>query len=123
MSMRNKCQHWCGKLNDRQVLDGKLICTALKQITVKSYNNSASRENVSEHKFARVHFYLKLPSMNLTETVSQCVCSEHSDRKTHVLHEPSKGLEHNLRSELRVAYTESTINFGKFISVAGSFYL
>lgn len=35
----------------------------------------------------------------------------------------SKGLEHNLRSELLVAYTESTINFEKFISVAGSFYL
>lgn len=121
--MRNMCQHLCGKPTDRQVVDGKLICNALKQITVTSYDNSASREYASELKFARVHFYLKLPSMNSTETVSQCVCSEHSDRKTHVLHETSKGLEHNLRSELLVAYTESTINFEKFISVAGSFYL
>lgn len=121
--MRNMCQHLCGKPTDRQVVDGKLICNALKQITVTSYDNSASREYASELKFARVHFYLKLPSMNLTETVSQCVCSEHSDRKTHVLHETSKGLEQNLRSELLVAYTESTINFKKFISVAGSFYL
>lgn len=112
--MRNTCQHLCGKPNDRQVLDGKLICNALKQITVISCDNSASRENASELKFARVHFYLKLPSMNLTETLSQCVCSEHSDWKTHVLHEMSKGLEQNLRSELFVVYTESTINFENF---------
>lgn len=52
---------------DRKVLDGKLICNALEQVTIKSDNDSASKKNTSEFKFARVHFYLKLPSMNFTK--------------------------------------------------------
>ena len=43
--------------------------------------------------------------------------------KMHMLHEPYKEVEPSIRSELLIAYTEFTINFEKFISVAGSLYL
>jgi hypothetical protein len=33
-----------------EVLDGILICDALGQITVKSYDDAASRENTSEFR-------------------------------------------------------------------------
>ena len=102
-----------------EVLDGKWIRNPLGQITVKSYSDAASTENTSEFRFARVQFYQKKKKKNpaiyefFNEAVSQYLYSECSEP-----HEPihKKWIAYCL---LR----EPTINFEKFISVAGSFYL